>query len=198
MKRIMGIAGLGLLWALLSSTQAHGLRTMATGLAPGLEKPGDIERAALSRADFLIGEWEGEGWSQNVSGQRERFWVKEFYRYRGDKDLMDMEGRFGDIRPDGTKSSEQEYALGILFYDRESDKYLMWHYSGNGTVFTVNMDVDIKGKAAQYTRRNARGETSKFSLAIGEDGVWVSKIEILKSDKTWLQVMEFRMKRVKS
>jgi hypothetical protein len=62
----------------------------------------------------------------------------------------------------------------------------------------LSYESDIKGKAAQYTRKNARGETSKFSLAIGEDGVWVSKIEILRPDKTWLQVMEFRMKRVKS
>jgi hypothetical protein len=166
-----------------------------TGSLPPREKPGDIERSALAKVGFLVGEWEGEGWRLTESGQRVSFWIKELYRYRGNKDLLDMEGRFADILPDGNKAPE-DYALGILFYDRQSGEYRMWHYSSDGTVFSVKLDVDVQARTAHYTRKTARGDTIKFTLAVGVDGVWVSKVEILRPDNSWLKVLEFHMKRV--
>ncbi len=160
-----------------------------------LEKPGDTERAALGKVAFLTGEWEGEGWSLNETGGRTKFWIHETYRFRGNKDLMDMEGRFADLQPDGTRAPE-DYALGILFFDRGSGEYRMWHYSSNGTVFTVKMDVDLKARTAQYTLKDRRGVLRRFRLVVGADGVWISKIEIVQPDGSWRQVLEFRMKRV--
>jgi hypothetical protein len=197
MKTVIAITGVGLLLAGLSSAKGNSSPAKATAPPASAERPGDVERAALSKVGFLVGDWEGEGWSLSSSGQRERFWAKEFYRYRGNKDLMDMEGRFGAILPDGAMSAEQQYALGILFFDRENHEYHMWHYSSNGTAFTVKMDVDIERRTAQYTRKLAQGELGKFQVAVGEDGIWVTQLEILRPDNSWLQVMEFRMKRVK-
>lgn len=194
MKIGIRIITLGIICLVLLSVQTAGGQTQTTGVPPA-QNPGDSERAALSKAAFLVGEWEGEGWSLTESGRRTKFWIKEIYRYRGNKDLLDMEGRFADILPDGKRAAE-EYALGILFYDRQTNEYRMWHYSSNGSVFTVKMDVDIKARTAQYSRKTARGDQSRFSLAVGGDGVWVSKIEILRPDNSWLQVLEFRMKRV--
>ena len=193
MKTILRIAVFSLFSVLFFLPQAPGSEAQTTTS----EQPGQEGRAAISKLDFVLGEWEGEGWSLAPSGERNRFWIKESYVYRGAKDLMDMEGRFRDIRPDGSVSPIEDYALGVLFYDPESKEYRMWHYSSNGTVFTVKMDMDIKARTAQYTRKTARGDLSKFTLVVGEDGVWVSKIEYLRPDSTWFTVLEFRMKRVK-
>lgn len=192
MKTILRVTTWALVFVLFTVLPAPGpaAQTTASG------QPGDEGRAALGKVDFVVGEWEGEGWSLTPSGGRTRFWIKETYAYRGAKDLMDMEGRFRDILPDGSMSPKEDYALGILFYDPESKEYRMWHYSGTGTVFTVKMETDIKAKTAWYMRKTARGDESKFTLTVGEDGVWVSKVEYLRPDKTWLKVMEFRMKRV--
>lgn len=161
-----------------------------------LPKPGAVERSALTQVGFLAGEWEGEGWSLNRAGERTRFWIKETYRYRGQKDLLDMEGRFRDILADGTRSREEGYALGILYYDRQSRDYYMWHYSSDGTVFTVRMDVDIAGRSAQYRRSYPGAGPGVFRIVIGEDGTWVTTLEILRPDQTPLKVMEFRMRRL--
>lgn len=160
------------------------------------DRPGAVERAALARMDFLVGEWEGEGWGLEPDGERSRFWVREVFRYRGDRDLMDMEGRFGTILADGSRAGEREYGLGFLTFDRESSEYRMWHYSSDGTVFTVTMEVDHEGRGMKYTRTSAGGTIYTFGLKVGADGVWVSRIDILQPDGTWLQVMEFRMTRV--
>ncbi len=160
------------------------------------EKAGEVERAALGKLEYMIGNWEGDGWMLSDSGSRLTFWVKEYYLYRGDKDLMDMEGRFGGILPDGTRLPESDYALGLMFYDSKSREYRMWHY-GNGRVFTVAVNTNLESRKSFYILKNARGEQSRFSFAIDKEGVWTSKREILKPDSTWFLNMEFSMKRVK-
>jgi len=197
MKIITALAGLGFLCAALVVTQGGVLAADPSAEAPTEDKPGAVERAALGRVDFLVGDWEGEGWALTRSGERQRFWVKEYYRYRGDRDLLDMEGRFGDILADGTRAAELEYALGILHYAKEQGEYRMWHYSSDGDVFTVTMNVDVPKRELQYTKEYSGGRVGKFHLAIGDDGVWVTRLEILQPDETWRQVMEFRMERIK-
>jgi len=195
MNTITRIVGLGFACVLWFVSPGSRMEAKDSGAPSNTEKPGAVERAALARMGFVVGEWEGEGWSLDRSGQRQRFWAKESYRYRGDKDLLDMEGRFGGILADGTRAAEQEYALGILYFDRESQSYMMWHYSDDGTLFTVKMNVDIAQRSAYYLKTRAGGESGKFSLSIGEDGIWTAGLEILRPDNTWLKVMEFRMKR---
>ena len=165
------------------------------GVAPVPERPGDAERAAMARVDFLVGDWQGEGWSLTPAGERSRFWVEEFYHYRGDTDLMDMEGRFGDIQPDGTHGPQHEFGLGFLYYDRTTGEYHMWHYSSDGSVFTVPMEVDVEARTMQYTRTSARGTTYTFALVVGADGVWVSRITVQQPDGSWKQMAEFQMQR---
>jgi hypothetical protein len=158
--------------------------------------PGAAARAALGRMGFLAGYWEGEGWSLSRAGGRRRFWVKEDYRYRGNRDLMDMEGRFGDILPDGTRSPENEFGLGFLYFDEAKDEYRMWHYSDSGECFDVAMHVDAAKREMWYLKEFAKGEVGKFHLVVGGDGVWTSSFAIRQADQSWLQVMEFRMTRV--
>jgi hypothetical protein len=161
------------------------------------EKTGAIERAALSKLDYMIGEWEGEGWSQYGSGQRQTFWVKEYYQFRGDKDLMDMEGRSGGILPDGTKLSDSNYSLGIMYYNHQDNDYRMWHYNSDGGVFDVKVNANIEGRNGYYIIKDAGGEQKRFSISIDNDEEWISKMEVLTPANTWLQVLEFRMKRIK-
>lgn len=168
----------------------------AGDLAPSPPPPGVVERAALARMDFLVGDWAGEGWAVRRSGERTRFWVEEAFHFRGDTDLMDMQGIFGDILDDGTRTPSSEYNLGILYFDRESGEYRMWHYSSSGEVFTTPMVVDHAARSMHYTKEYPGGTVGRFHLTVGTYGVWTSSFDILQEDGSWLQVMEFRMTRV--
>lgn len=197
MKVVTAVAGVGLVGAALAVLPMGVVRAEAADEPQSTQSPGAVERAAMAKVDFLVGDWEGEGWAVRRTGEKVRFWVKEFYHYRGDKDLLDMEGRFGDVLADGTRTAETEYDLGILYYDRQDDQYHMWHYSSSGEVFTTPMEVDIPTREMEYTKEYPGGMVGRFHLVVGADGVWTSKFEILQPDKTWRQVMEFRMERVK-
>jgi hypothetical protein len=168
--------------------------TATTGQDP--QAPGAVERDALARVAFLEGDWAGEGWAITRSGERTRFWVEEAFHYRGDKDLMDMQGIFGDILSDGSRTLSLEYNLGILYFDRESARYMMWHYSSSGEVFTVAMNVEHATREMHYIKEYSGGRIGKFHLVVGADGVWTSRFDVLQADGSWRQVMEFRMERV--
>ena len=160
------------------------------------QPPGAVERAALARMDFLAGDWAGEGWAVGRSGERTRFWVEEAFHFRGETDLMDMQGIFGDILEDGTRTPSLEYNLGILYFDREAGEYRMWHYSSSGEVFTTPMVVDHAARTMHYTKELSGDRVGRFHLVVGADGVWTSRFDIQQDDGSWLQVMEFRMTRV--
>jgi hypothetical protein len=195
MKVISAVAGLGLVCACLAVPIAGAAREDASPDLQPSENPGAAERAALAKVAFLVGDWEGEGWALRRSGERHRFWVKEAYRYRGAGDLLDMEGRFGAILSDGTHAPEDEYGLGILYFDPEIGEYRMWHSTNGAEVFTVTMEVDVEARRMQYTKDIGGGQVGRFRLVVGADGVWVSAFDILQPDQSWLQVMEFRMER---
>jgi hypothetical protein len=187
--------GCGLAWAALVAPRGNAVLAAADQAPQGQEEPGVVERAALARVDFLVGDWAGEGWSVSRSGERRRFWVEEAFHYRGEKDLMDMQGVFGGVLEDGSRTASREYNLGILYYDRASGEYRMWHYSSSGEVFTTPMSVDVATRTMHYTRDYPGGVTGKFHLVVGLDGVWTSSFHVLQEDGTWRQVMEFRMRR---
>ncbi|HSO22202.1 MAG TPA: hypothetical protein VLT81_04805 [Chondromyces sp.] len=184
-----------IVWVSVAAVLAGSALAAADDAAGDPEAPGVVERAALAEMSFLEGDWAGEGWSMPPSGERRRFWVEEAFHYRGEKDLMDMQGIFGGILADGTRTPSREYNLGILYYDREAREYRMWHYSSSGEVFDTPMSVDVAGRSMHYVKDYPGGITGKFHLVVGPDGVWTSSFHILEEDDSWRQVMEFRMRR---
>lgn len=184
-----------IVWVSVASALAGSALAAADDAAGDPEAPGVVERAALAEMSFLEGDWAGEGWSMPPSGERRRFWVEEAFHYRGEKDLMDMQGIFGGILADGTRTPSREYNLGILYYDREAREYRMWHYSSSGEVFDTPMSVDVAGRSMHYVKDYPGGITGKFHLVVGPDGVWTSSFYVLQEDGGWRQVMEFRMRR---
>lgn len=72
----------------------------------------------------------------------------------------------------------------------------MWHYGSDGTTFTVRVDIDVAKRSARYERTYPGAGPGTFRIVIGDDGTWVTTLEILRPDGTRLKVMEFRMKRL--
>jgi len=58
MNAVRGIVVLGLVLALIFPLSAEA-QTSTPRQAPSAEKPGDIERAALAKVDFVVGDWVG-------------------------------------------------------------------------------------------------------------------------------------------
>jgi hypothetical protein len=159
----------------------------------------DADRTAMKNLDFVIGKWEGAGWMLVGPDQRYPFSVTESYSYRCSGLVIDGEGRF---RPQGVPVDDEintMFGLGMIFFDRQSGEYRMWHYGGSGSrfAFTAIIDVDVEGRGLHYINQDAQGETYKFGFTIDTKEVLTARSERQKPDGTWYVSMEFRMRRVK-
>jgi len=92
---IAAIAGLIIACGLLAKGGHATVRGDESTETQNLDPVASIERAALAKVDFLVGEWEGEGWSLSRSGERRRFWVS-----RGDI-----------LQPDGVWRQVMEFRM---------------------------------------------------------------------------------------
>ena len=157
------------------------------------------ERVAMKKLDFVIGHWEGEGWLLVGPDQRYTFSVTESYSYRCNGLVIDGEGSF---RPQGVPEDAETsimYGLGMIYFDRQSGEYRMWHYggTGGGFAFTQKIEIDVEHRALHYINKDAQGETSQFGFTIDDEGILTARSERQKPDGTWFVSMEFRMQRVK-
>ena len=164
----------------------------------GSQIDGSTERTAMKKLDFVIGKWEGEGWLLVGPDQRYPFSVAESYSYRCNGLIVDGEGKF---RPGGAQEDTETptmYGLGMIYFDRQSGEYRMWHYGGTGSgfVFTQKIEIDIKHRTLHYINVDAKGETYMFSFVIDDEGILTARTERQKPDSTWYVSMEFRMRKI--
>ncbi len=85
----------------------------------------------------------------------------------------------------------------MLFFDRGSHEYRMWHCCSGGHAMTVKLDVDLEARSARYTADGADGQPYRFGWTVGADGLWVTTQERRRPDGSWYAVGEFRMRKVK-
>jgi hypothetical protein len=156
------------------------------------------EWVAMKKLDFVIGHWQGEGWLLLGPDQRYPFSVTESYNYRCNGLVVDGEGRFRPQGSQGDPETQTMYGLGMIYFDRPSGEYRMWHYGGTGSgiVFTQKVEIDVERRTLHYINIDARGETYKFGFAIDDEGILTARSERQKPDGTWYVSMEFRMRRV--
>jgi hypothetical protein len=159
----------------------------------------NIERGAMKKLDFVIGKWKGEGWLLVGPGQRYPFSVTELYSYRCNGQVIDGEGRFRAQGAPEDAGSSTNYGLGMIYFDRPSGEYRMWHYGGSGSTFafTQKIEIDAERRALHYINQDAKGETYRFGFTIDQDDILTARSERQKPDGTWYVSMEFRMRRVK-
>lgn len=165
----------------------------------GLNHDENIERAAMKKLDFVIGKWEGKGWLLVGPEQRYPFSVTELYSYRCDGLVLDGEGRFGAQGAPEDPGTSTNYGLGMIYFDRQSGEYRMWHYGGSDStfVFTQKIEIDAERRVLRYVNRDAKGETYRFGFRIDRNDILTARSERQKPDGTWYVSMEFRMRRVK-
>jgi len=159
----------------------------------------DAEQAAMKKLDFVIGKWKGEGWLLAGPNQRYAFSVTELYAYRCNGRVLDGEGRF---QPHGVEEGPEApttFGLGMIYYNRPSGEYRIWHYGGttSGFVFTNRVEVDVGRKGLHYINKDAKGQTYQFGFIVGEDDILTARSERQRPDGTWYVSMEFRMRRTK-
>lgn len=142
-------------------------------------------KEALSKLDFMAGEWVGSGWMFTQAGKKETFEQTENIQWKLDGAVLMIEGQ-------GKKEGKVVHdALAIISYDPSKEEYAFRSYLANGR------SGDYKAKVlAENTLEwmiEAPGRTITYIITINEKGQWYEKGMMKMGDRPAFQFFEMTL-----
>jgi hypothetical protein len=131
--------------------------------------PGELE--AMRKLDFLVGNWEGEGWMTLPGGAKETFKGTEFVQKKLHGKALLVEGRFTD--KDGKVVHE---TLAVITFDESTKKYKIQTHLFNRPGGDFELTVGMNSFAWKIDVQ--QGPKINYSMNL-ENGHW---IEIGRAD----------------
>ncbi len=124
----------------------------------------NAQRAAMTKLEFLVGKWSGEGRQLRPSGEWAAVTQTEDAHYKLGGLLLEIEG------------TGITQALGIISYDDESGKYHMRAFNDGRFLETdVNLLADLQGMTWGFSLGQYR---TSATMRIDEKGNWTESHEI--------------------
>ena len=148
--------------------------------------------SGVKQLSFLVGKWEGQGWSLE-NGQRKEFTSTENVQYKLGETALLIEGNHTDkITDKGQKTGGFE-ALALVTFNEKADNFL-WRTAtkekGGGNFEAKLLDAT----SLQWGRK----DVFRFTIEINKTGQWFEIGEISPDGgKTWTKNFEMTLNRVK-
>lgn len=135
---------------------------------------------AISKLDFIVGNWSGKGWMIGRDGERHSFTQTENIQFKLDSTVILIEGL-------GKNNGVIIHnALAIVSYNKTDKNYIFRSYlsTGQGGEFTGEL---MDGKFYWYPNENMR-----YIIYINDLGQWYETGEI-KRENGWFQFLEMTL-----
>lgn len=144
---------------------------------------GSEARERMKALEFLIGEWEGDGWVQMGQGPRETFQAQERAEWDIDGEVLVLHGRGVRVDSDTGEEHIGHLALGVIAWDADRQGYLMWSYAkGRGA---GHREVEVRDGGFTWHQTTPEGQ-ARYTMRIDEQGRWTELGEFTPDDgKTW-------------
>lgn len=127
----------------------------------------EAHKEALSKLDFMAGEWAGSGWMFTQGGTRETFEQTEDIQWKLDGAVLMVEGKG---KNDGKVIHD---ALAIISFDPRKEEYVFRSYLANGRSGDYKAKV-LEENTLEWTIE-APGRTITYIITINEKGQWYEK-----------------------
>lgn len=146
--------------AAVASVVTFALAAAAQGPPPSSPEA----RERMQELAGMVGEWEGEAWSEMRPGVREVAVQRESVEWAAEGEALLVRGS-GSV--EGRVVHE---AVGLIFWDARAQRYSMWAYrAGSGP---TQQEVRLEGDARIWGFSIPGGEI-RFTQRIDEQGRWV-------------------------
>jgi hypothetical protein len=149
----------------------------------------------MKKLDFLIGEWQGEGWTEFVPGQRRTSPISERVQPRLGGMILLVEG-LGKKKVDGKPEEVVVHnALGIISYDAQAKMYRVRSYLANGR--STDAEAEFVEGGFRWTIQTPQGVSIRYLVKLTDKGEWFERGEMSQDGKSWRQFHEMTLRRVK-
>jgi hypothetical protein len=164
-------------------------------LAGQAQAPPAAQIDAMKKISFLVGEWEGDGWTEFVPGQRRTSPIREIVQSKLGGLILIVEGLGKRKNPDKNEEVITHNAIGFLYYDDKAKLYRLQSFLADGR--SVDAEAGFTDRGFQWAFRAPAGASIRYIVKLTEKGEWFEIGEISLDGKTWRQFHEMTLKRVK-
>ena len=149
----------------------------------------EVQREAMRRLAYMVGEWEGEGWMQSPQG-RHAFRGGERVQAKLDGLALLVEGDFTAPGPDGTPMPVHR-TLGVISFDPRAGAYRFrtWLATGSSGEHTLELTAD----GWRWHIDTPEGRI-RYATRFSDDGGWHEVGEMERAG-AWRQFFEMRLQR---
>lgn len=134
----------------------------------------------ITKLAFLVGEWEGKGWSMGRDGQKHHFAQTENVSFKLDSTAILIEGR------GSTNGNIIHDALAVISSKKEEENYIFksWLSNGRGGEFKAEI---LDSKFYWYPNENMR-----YIISLNKKGQWHETGQ-MKQGEEWFQFFEMTL-----
>ena len=141
-----------------------------------------ISKAEISKLNFLLGNWKGNGWMMGPDGKKSEFDQTENIQLKLDGTILMIEG-------EGTSNGKVIHnALAIISYDKENDDYSFQSYLQNGR--KGKFKAEFKNDSLYWYPM----EHMRYIITLNDQGQWY-EIGEMERNSEWFRFFEMTLNR---
>ena len=147
----------------------------------------------MKKLDFLVGQWQGEGWIMLGPGQRHAFRQTEDVQRKVGGTVLLIEG-LGKSMDSSNAGAVVHNAFAVVSYDKEAKVFRWRAFRADGS--SVDTEAKVSGNMLIWGFRDPRGGNVRFTIKLNEKGQWFEVGEMSRDGQTWLKFFEMTLNRV--
>lgn len=161
------------------------------------DPPGQANRDAMKKLDFLAGKWKGEATIQFGPDRKEKLTQTEDVVYRLGGTILVVEGVGTGKLPGQDKEGVMFNALAVMSYDADKKEYAVKAYKAEGVSVDAWLKMGDKKFEWGFTDPGRKVDV-KYAVALTPKGEWNEVGEMSRDGgKTWAKFFEMTLTKVK-
>ncbi len=148
----------------------------------------------MKKVEFLVGNWQGEGWMEFAPGDRRKSLVTESVQTKLGGRVLIIEGLGKAKLPNRAEEVVVHQAFAFLYYDQTAKRYAMRAFLANGNA--VDAETNYQDGVFQWALQIPQGKV-RYKIKLNDQGQWFEVGEISQDGKTWRQFFEMTLSRLK-
>jgi hypothetical protein len=167
---------------------------VATTMSVFAQSPDSVQREAIKKLDWWVGQWKGEAWSSMGPGRRDTTMMVETIRKDLDGTLIMIEG-LGRRKMQHVEEGEiVHHAIAVLSYDDKKKSY-RWHSWRIPGGLYQETEPTVTDRGYQWSMDTPRGKM-RYAVTLDEKGQWEEVGEFSSDGQSWRQFFGMVLNRV--
>jgi hypothetical protein len=158
------------------------------------QQPESVQRDAIKKLGWLVGQWKGESWAEYRPGQRAYIKMTETIQSKLDGTTLVIEG-LGKRKISDTQEGEVVHnALAVVSYDEKAKRYRWQAWRVPGGSF-IDTELKVGDSTFEWGMQSPQGSV-RFTIRQNEKGEWFEIGEHSQDGKSWTKFFEMTLRRV--